>query len=370
MKKLIAIIITVFIIITSLAGNPIITVHSGDDGTTPLYFCYIQHHGKTVAVTDSLGLAQINDITVGDTITVSYIGMGSSKAVYEGQEEISFFLKDIEGTNTREVHAKYDVMKVYKKNTLKIGICYNSMQNYVTSAKVKLNISKDGKYQRVEGDMTYRGWLSFSLRKLKRGISLKSELKTSDDTTGVWDYINIATIGAIECANAAVIGQLAIRHQYMPIGVKYLGVKNGNKMFRFNIDASEMFEDSTDNNTAKNLKHIDSTTSKEMMALKNLKLQIIGHFNEKKAPVRFEVAATADSVDLNMIAEFRLEGKKLFILHHLELTKLSSEVRMANGDYLTIDFGNIRTVKSKYKFEKKKKGKANNNITISINNKD
>lgn len=355
MKKYIAILSTLLFISTSLAGNPKISVTSGESGTEPLYFSYIKHHGKTVAVTDSMGIAQLNDIAIGDTITASYIGMGSSKAVYEGQNEIIFFLKDIEGTNTREVHAKYDVMKVYKKNTLKIGVSYNSMQNYVTQARVKMNIMKDEKYQRVEGDMKYRGWLSFNLRKLKRGVAPKTELTTFNDTTGVWEYINIAIIGAIECANAAVIGQFAIRHQYMPIGVKYLGVKNNNKVFRFNIDASNMQESHSSEDTQSKLKHMDSTTSKEMLALKNLKLQIIGHFNEKKAPVRFEIAATADSVDLNMNAQFKLIGKKLFTLHHLELTKLSSEVRMANGDYLTIDFGNIRTGKSKYKFKKEKK---------------
>ena len=351
MKQLIATIILIFIISSSLAGNPTITVNSGDDGKTPLYFSYIKHHGKTVAVTDSMGIAKIKNIQIGDTITASYVGMGSSKAVYEGQKEISFFLREIEGTNTREVHAKYDVMKVYKKNTLKIGVSYNSMQNYLTTSRVKMNIMRDGKYQRVEGDMKYKGWLSFNIRKLKKGVTPQTEFQTNDDTTGVWEYIKLATIGAIECANAAVVGQFAIRQQYMPIGVKYLGVKNNNKVFRFNIDAAEMFENSSDETKEKHLKHMDSTMSKEMLALNNLKLQLIGHFNEKKSPVRFEVAATADSVDLNLTAEFRLEGKKLFTLHHLELTKLSSEVRMANGDYMTIDFGNIRTGKSKYKIK-------------------
>ena len=367
MKKIIASFIATLIITTAFAGNPKITVSSGENGTDPLYFSYIKHHGKTVAVTDSMGIALLKNITIGDTITASYIGMAPGKAVYEGQDEMMFFLKDIESSNSREVLAKYDVMKVYKKNTLKIGVSYNSMQDYVTDARVKMNIMKDGKYQRVEGNMKYRGWLSFNLRKLRRGVMPQTELTTANDTTGVLQYINIATIGAIECANAAVVGQFAVRHQYMPIGVKYLGVKNGNKVFRFNIDASAMFEDSINNDTTKQLKHMDSTTTKEMLALKNLKLQLIGHFNDKKAPVRFDVAATADSVDLNLVAEFKLMGKKLFTLHHLELTKLSSEIRMSNGDYMTIDFGNIRTGKSKYKF---KKPESKVTVTVQKNKKD
>ena len=338
-------------------GNPSVVVRSGKDGGEPLYFSYIKHHHKTVAVTDSLGYAKIENIAIGDTITALYIGMAPSRAVYEGQEIIEFFLADIEGNTANEVHAKYDVMKIYRKNTLKMGASYNSMQNYLTTARVKMNIMKDGEYRRVEGDLKYRGWLSFNFNKLKKGVEIQSELETKDDTTGVLSYIELATMGAIECANAAVLGQFAVRHEYAPVGVQYLGVKNDNKMFRFTVDVAKLMQSSGQTMTESAAEHahvpMDTAISKEMMMLDNLKLQLIGHFNEKKAPVRFDIVATADSVDMVLNASFRLDGKKLFIFHKLELTALSSEVRMSNGDYMTIDFSNISMKKSRYKFKKK-----------------
>ena len=334
-------------------GKLDVIVRSGDDGKTPLYFSYIKHHNKTVAVTDTLGLATLENIAIGDTITASYVGMSPSKSVYEGQKVMELFLSDIEGTNTRQVHAKYDVMKVYKQNTLKMGASYNSMQNYLTTARVKINILRNGKYQRVTGNVKYRGWLSFNINKLKKGVEMQTEFETKDDTTGVWDYIQIATIGAIECANAAVIGQFAVRHEFMPVGVQYLGVKKNNKLFRFNIDAAKLASAHSDEISKHTPDEINPTISKEMQMLKNLKLQLIGHFNEKKAPVLFNVAATADSVDMSLNASFRLDGKKLFIFHKLELTALESEIRMSNGDYMTIEFSNIQLKKSRYKIKKK-----------------
>lgn len=234
-------ILSLFILL-SLAGPVIgspLKLSVRSDANEALWYAYVYINGRAVAVTDTLGFAQVPDekLKVGDTLSVSYVGTEPQWVVYDKglqkQAEYAFVLPEkYDALVADEVIVKTDLKKFFKKNTKETVAGEGSFSNIMTSDFRMTIRTPDGKQREIEGLLTasknstaHKDILGIT------GYHRMMRIKTTSDTSGIFPVLYRSLYMALKSNTVTVINMARDRKQGN-IQVKYFGKQDGCRVFR------------------------------------------------------------------------------------------------------------------------------------------
>lgn len=239
MRKTLLSLLLLLLVAAAPAQELKVTAHN--DVGEALSYAYLYINGKAVAVTDSLGAGVIpaTKLTIGDTVSVSYVGTDSQQTVYD---------------NVLRTRAKWEVILTEKYHTLtadeiKVRVdVYKLLNKYLRhSFSIFYNnrFSGDFKWEgskSVEGRFTAEESGRYENRATPSPCTYALHpiaLDTQDDTTGVSGRIrfdirsmlsDMTSINSI--FNFLTYDADGFRTRNPKAQLRYLGYKEGLRVFR------------------------------------------------------------------------------------------------------------------------------------------
>lgn len=158
-----------------------------NDTNAALWYAYVYVNGRAVAVTDTLGFAQVSEekLKIGDTVSVSYVGTETQRIVYDKTlqqvGEYAFVLPEkYNALVTDEVVVKADIEKLYRKN-VEQRRAYYYMSLWTADFNMQIK-TPDGKKYPVIGKIKFPYIMGFETK-------IPRKIITSSDTTGLSWYL-------------------------------------------------------------------------------------------------------------------------------------------------------------------------------------
>lgn len=201
-----------------------------NDANEALWYAYVYVNGRAVTVTDSLGLAQVPDdkLTLGDTVSVSYVGTKTQRIVYDKalQQEGEYVFVLPEKYNalvSDEVVVKADIEKLYRKNVERRRPYYY-MSLWTADFGMKIQMP-NAEVHIIAGKIKFPYILGFD-------TDIPRKIITSSDTTGLSWYINSDLTYALTSLHTVLyVASRPAAGTWKP-SYGYLGKQDGNRIFR------------------------------------------------------------------------------------------------------------------------------------------
>lgn len=228
MKKLLYFIAFTGLWVTVQASSLKLSVRS--DANEALWYAYVYVNGRAVAVTDTLGFAQVPDdkLKVGDTLSVSYVGTETQSVVYDKAlqqaEEYAFVLPEkYDVLVADEVVVKADIEKLYRKN-VEQRRPYYYMSLWTADFGMKIQMP-NAKVHIIAGKIKFPYIMGFD-------TDIPRKIITSSDTTGLSWYINSDLTYALTSLHTVLyVASRPAAGTWKP-SYGYLGKQDGNRIFR------------------------------------------------------------------------------------------------------------------------------------------
>lgn len=200
------------------------------DGNEALWYAYVYVNGRAVAVTDTLGFAQVPEgkLKIGDTVSVSYVGTETQRVIYDKAlqkaGEHAFVLPEQYALLTAdEVVVKADIEKLYRKE-VKQHKPYYYMSLWTAGFDMQIK-APSGKVFPVKGTIEFPYSMGFRTR-------APGKITTVSDTTGLSWYLNSDLTYALTSLHTALYVAARPNAGTWKPSYGYRGKRGGNRIFR------------------------------------------------------------------------------------------------------------------------------------------
>lgn len=233
MKIAISVLIIIFSTLVDLTAQNIRVKVVND--SEPLPYAYIFINNKITTTTDSIGVALIalKKLTIGDTISASYIGTAPSYVVFDGQSSYQITLSESFAYDIEQVDIVPDIEKMFRK---KVARQYTVVGSPIMEADFSIRFTPGQSLSgKLRAEHTIKG-------DYKRYYTTPLEIKTKIDTSSL-DMTYIRTILHHSISEANVPSSMLFHFRKGKSHYGYLGVRNGEHVFRVTYSEASFSDD-------------------------------------------------------------------------------------------------------------------------------
>lgn len=244
MKQFLILIITILFFATGITFAQNLEITVLNKNSIPMPYAYILLNNKPIGVSDTMGIAIIpaNNLTLNDTLSVSYLGASPTWVLYDqslkNSMKHSFYLDESGYMLSEAVVTYQNVEKLFRKNFKDIPLLnYNCKMTASFDARFVYN---NKIYQPITG--TFEAINERYLPRFWGWFDPPIKFYTKSDTTHLKLFLDNYTHQVLNLSNLSIwLWQSKSKKKAKPF-ISYLGEKDNFKVFRFSYPQSFLYD--------------------------------------------------------------------------------------------------------------------------------